>query len=206
MKLAGQATNYSTITQSFTLIDLVDEGSFFRWAVRCTETAAVGMWPCGSSVVFRRGVTVTFWIFGSPENLRPGCWDRKVGYNDQRFWCPSVLVAQHHLRQVAAGGFFLIAIFTVDCGVSCFVLDLDRPDIMTLIWCGESPSSWGTLSEERCHWQTVPRSAAAYVSWILAFRASPWGLWEYPPSWTVDNDLLLGWNLKVLGDFLHLPE
>ena len=172
MKLAGQSTNYSTITQSFTLIDLVDEGSFFRWAVRRTETAVAGMWPCGSSVVFRRGVTVTFWISGSPENLRPGCWDRKVGYNDQRFWCPSVLVAQHHLDtdKLQPVG-FLIAINTVDCGVSCFVLNLDRPDVMTLIWCGDSKwlrasylfRSWGTLSEERCHWQTVPRSAAAYV-------------------------------------------
>ena len=37
MKLADQSTNYSTITQSFTLIDLVDEGSFFRWAVRAQK-------------------------------------------------------------------------------------------------------------------------------------------------------------------------
>ena len=52
-----------------------------------------------------------------------------MGYNDQRFWCPSVLVAQHHLDidKLQPVGFF-----------DCFVLDLDRPDTMTLIWCGDS--------------------------------------------------------------------
>lgn len=129
MKLAGQSTNYSTITQSFTLIDLVDEGSFFRWAVRRTETAVAGMWPCGSSVVFRRGVTVTFWISGSPENLRPGCWDRKVGVQRSEILVSfsSRCSAPFRHRQVTAGGFF-------DC--------YKYSRLRCIMFCLESGSTW----------------------------------------------------------------
>ena len=168
-------SNYSTITQSFTLIDLVSVPRN-----RCCCCRYVTLW-------IQRGFQARHWgvTFRSAENLgRPGCWDRKVGYDDQRFWCPSVLVAlQHHLDKLQLW-VFTIAIITVDCGVSC--LSWIWIDLRSWLSSGapipsgvQALRSWGTSSEERCHWQTVPRSV-----WQFMKMVSGWWFgchfWHFP--------------------------
>ena len=95
-------------------------------------------------------------------------------------------------RQVAAGGVFLIAIITVDCGVSCFVLDLDRPDIMTLIWCGDSKwlraAALFFEAEEHCQ-----RKGAIDKQCLGQLQLMSVGSWHF------GHPLEVSGNIRLLG-------